>query len=107
MAEYNGSRFNQQDIELAGFARALSHPGRVAILKALAQKEAWSSGEISALLPLSQSTVSQHIHKLVSAGLVIANSKSAQLMYSINWEVLKTIEGRLPHLFAKDKLKKD
>ena len=105
MAEYNRTRFRKQDIELAGFARALSHPGRVAILTALAEKECWSSGEISALLPLSQSTVSQHIHKLVSAGLVIANAEGAQIMYSINRELFKTIYIKFPDLFAKVNLK--
>jgi len=99
MAEYNDSAFNKQEIELADFARALSHPGRVAILKALSRKEVWTSGEITALLPLAQSTVSQHLLKLVSAGLVLSKSRNNMPAYSLNWHIIKKFERDFPLIF--------
>jgi DNA-binding transcriptional ArsR family regulator len=46
--------------ELAKFAKAISHPARLAILKYLAEIKTCISGDISDYLPLSRSTVSQH-----------------------------------------------
>ena len=46
--------------ELARFARVISHPARLAILKYLAETRTCISGDISGMIPLSRSTVSQH-----------------------------------------------
>ena len=50
--------------KLAGFARVLSHPARLAILKFLAETRTCISGDISDSIPLSRSTVSQHLKEL-------------------------------------------
>ena len=56
------------DEELAAFAKAIAHPTRVRILRMLARKEARMCSHIVDELPLAQSTVSEHLRILRSAG---------------------------------------
>ena len=56
------------DEELAAFAKAIAHPTRVRILRMLAKKEARMCSHIVDELPLAQSTVSEHLRILRSAG---------------------------------------
>ncbi len=57
-------------ITLAKYAKALAHPARVAILQLLVTKATCQCGDIVDELPLSQSTVSQHLKELKNAGLI-------------------------------------
>ena len=70
MAAPKLDEFLKAEQELAQFAKALSHPARIAILKVLAQKNECVCGEIVEVLPLAQSTVSQHLKELKEAGLI-------------------------------------
>jgi DNA-binding transcriptional ArsR family regulator len=56
--------------ELARFAKAISHPARLSILQYLAETKTCISGDISDYLPLSRSTVSQHLKDLKELGLI-------------------------------------
>src|SRR5579862_9730434 len=56
--------------ELAALTRAVGHPARVRILRILVRKNACIVGAIVDELPLSQSTVSQHLKVLKDAGLI-------------------------------------
>jgi ArsR family transcriptional regulator len=71
------------DEEFAAFAKALSHPIRVRILRMLARKEARMCSHIVDELPLAQSTVSEHLRILKSAGLVRANGNGLRVSYCI------------------------
>ncbi len=62
--------FTDELQELAKFAKALSHPARLAILQYLAETKTCISGDISDSLPLSRSTVSQHLKELKELGLI-------------------------------------
>ncbi|MGB3154258.1 MAG: metalloregulator ArsR/SmtB family transcription factor, partial [Chitinophagaceae bacterium] len=70
MATHKKEAFTQKEQALANFAKAMAHPARIAILKVLAQRNECICGEIVDLLPLAQSTVSQHLKELKSAGLI-------------------------------------
>ena len=61
--------FTRNQLELAAFAKALAHPARIAILQFLATQKACVCGDIVSELPLSQSTVSQHLKELKKCGL--------------------------------------
>jgi ArsR family transcriptional regulator, arsenate/arsenite/antimonite-responsive transcriptional repressor len=61
------------DTELALFAKALSHPVRIRILRLLARQPADQCRQIVDELPLAQSTVSEHLRVLCAAGLIRAN----------------------------------
>ena len=56
--------------KIARYAKALAHPARVAILQLLIKKQNCICGDIVDELPLSQSTVSQHLKELKDAGLI-------------------------------------
>ena len=73
----------QADAELAAFAKAAGHPVRVRILRMLACRDAKMCCHIVDELPLAQSTVSEHLRILRSAGLVKANAKAPRAGYCI------------------------
>lgn len=62
--------YNPELQEFALFAKAISHPARLAILQYLAETKTCISGDISDSLPLSRSTVFQHLKELKEIGLI-------------------------------------
>src|SRR5690625_5578515 len=56
-------------IRSAAISKALGHPARIAILKILAQQKTCFCGDITGIIPLAQSTVSQHLKVLRNRGL--------------------------------------
>jgi ArsR family transcriptional regulator, arsenate/arsenite/antimonite-responsive transcriptional repressor len=83
------------DDELAAFAKAIAHPTRVRILRMLAKKEARMCSHIVDELPLAQSTVSEHLRILRSAGLVQANDNGPRVSYCIVPPALKRFKALL------------
>ena len=83
------------DDELAAFAKAIAHPTRVRILRMLARKEARMCSHIVDELPLAQSTVSEHLRILRSAGLVQANENGPRVSYCIVPSALKRLKALL------------
>lgn len=83
------------DDELAAFAKAIAHPTRVRILRMLARKEARMCSHIVDELPLAQSTVSEHLRILRSAGLVQANEQGPRVGYCIVPSALKRLKALL------------
>ncbi len=83
------------DEELAAFAKAIAHPTRVRILRMLAKKEARMCSNIVDELPLAQSTVSEHLRILRSAGLVRANEQGPRVSYCIVPSALKRLKALL------------
>ena len=67
MAFHKKEAFGKKEQELAEFAKAMSHPARIAILNVLAQRNECICGDIVDVLPLAQSTVSQHLKELKQA----------------------------------------
>jgi ArsR family transcriptional regulator len=83
------------DADLAAFAKAIGHPVRVRILRMLARKEARMCSHIVDELPLAQSTVSEHLRILRSAGLVQANEQGPRVGYCIVPSALKRFKALL------------
>jgi DNA-binding transcriptional ArsR family regulator len=75
--------FNQELQELASFAKAISHPARLAILKYLAEAKTCISGDISDNLPLSRTTVSQHLSELKKLGLIHGEIDGLKVNYCL------------------------
>ncbi len=73
--------------ELARYAKAMGHPARIKILRFLSQAEFCYTGDFVEVLPMAQSTVSQHLKELKDAGLIIANEQPPRVKYCINHEV--------------------
>lgn len=70
--------------ELSQIAKVLSHPARLAILKYLAEQKTCISGDISSQLPLSRTTVSQHLQELKKAGLIHGSINGLMVCYCID-----------------------
>ena len=68
---------------LAQFAKVLSHPARLAILKYLAETKTCISGDISDALPLSRTTVSQHLKELKNLGLIHGDIDGLKVNYCL------------------------
>jgi DNA-binding transcriptional ArsR family regulator len=101
MAINKSEKFTREEQELAAFAKALSHPARIAILKVLASKNECICGEIVEVLPLAQSTVSQHLKELKEYGLIKGEITGVKSCYCINWEAFETINTEFSNLFGK------
>lgn len=100
MAVHKKEEFSSQEQELADFAKALSHPARIAILKVLAERNECICGAIVEVLPLAQSTVSQHLKELKNAGLVKGTIDGPRSCYCINWEAFGKATSDLNSLFS-------
>ncbi|MBI3510732.1 MAG: winged helix-turn-helix transcriptional regulator [Bacteroidetes bacterium] len=100
--------FTVRDNRTARYAKALAHPARVAILQHLLKKQSCVCGDIVEVLPLSQSTVSQHLKELKEAGLIKGDIDGAKVCYCIDeaeWENAKTSINALFDAFRKSKAK--
>jgi predicted transcriptional regulator len=75
--------FDQSLQELAQFAKIISHPARLAILQYIAQSKTCISGDISDFIPLSRTTVSQHLKELRDLGLIHGTIDGLKINYCI------------------------
>lgn len=83
------------DAELAVRLAALSHPARIEILRHLANADSCCCGEVVGRLDLAQSTVSQHLKILVSAGLVRFEADGQRSRYAIDRPALQAVAEEL------------
>lgn len=92
--------FTLRENRIARYARALAHPARVAILRILLRQQACICGDIVDVLPLSQSTVSQHLKELKEAGLIRGDVDGVRVCYCINEEAWKEAKEAFAALFG-------
>lgn len=76
-------KFDNNLQELALLAKAISHPARLAILQYLAETKTCISGDISDFLPLSRTTVSQHLKELKQLGLIHGEIEGLKVNYCL------------------------
>jgi len=76
-------KFDTETQKIARIAKALSHPARIAILKFLAKTKTCISGDISNEIPLSRTTVSQHLQELRKAGLIHGEIDGLKINYCL------------------------
>ena len=93
MAFSKKDQFHPKDGDLAHYAAALAHPARIAILKTLAKRKGCVCGEIVEVMPLAQSTVSQHLKVLKEAGLIQGEVNGPKSCYCVNPEALEKLSG--------------
>jgi len=84
MAVNKAPVFEGHDQEVASLAKGLAHPARVAILRYLARQNTCVCGDIVGELPLSQSTVSQHLRELKQCGLIQGTIDGPRVCYCID-----------------------
>ncbi len=107
MIVHKKAAFTEKEQALAEFAKALAHPARIAILKVLAEKNECICGEIVDVLPLAQSTVSQHLKELKNAGLIDGTIDGPRSCYCINWKAFEKFNSAFNLLFTNLKVKNE
>ena len=101
MATAKTAEFSKIEIEIAEIAKALSHPARIKILKILNDLSSCMVGSIVDLLPLSQSTVSQHLKELKRVGLIKGEIEGPKTCYCINPGVMEKVKNEFNKLFSQ------
>lgn len=76
--------FSIEQEKLSRYAKALGHPIRVAILQMLACQKCCYHGDMSEVLPIAKSTLSQHLNELKDAGLIQGEITPPTVRYCIN-----------------------
>ena len=100
MAYSKKDEFNKDEIELAAYAKALAHPARIAIIKLLVKKNTCICNDIVEQLPLSQSTVSQHLKELKTAGLIKGEIDGPRVCYCVDDKACKKAQGFFENIFG-------
>lgn len=92
--------FTELDKRLADVAKAISHPARIQILRILNEANRCIVGEMVELLPLSQSTVSQHLKELKRVGLIKGEIEGPRICYCLNEPVVNEVKAAFAELFS-------
>lgn len=90
--------FTAEENRMADLAKALAHPARIAILRHLTKINACVCGDLVEVLPLSQSTVSQHLRELKRVGIIQGNIEGTKTCYCINpkvWQEAQLVFAKL------------
>ena len=83
MAYKKTDLFDEDLQKLSEIAKVMSHPARLAILRYLAKCKSCISGDISNEIPLSRTTVSQHLQELKKAGLIKGEIDGLKVNYCL------------------------
>jgi len=84
--------FTEEQIRISRVAKALAHPVRIAILQLLANESCCYHGDMSEIIPVAKSTLSQHLNELKEAGLIQGEFTPPTIKYCINrenWELTR------------------
>ena len=77
---------------LARFAKAMGHPIRLYVLDLLSNQSCCYSGDLTEVLPIAKSTLSQHLKELKDAGLIQGETEAPKIKYCLNrdnWELAR------------------
>lgn len=77
--------------DLAAIAKALAHPARIQIVRLLLSRNSCIGGEITHELALAQSTVSEHLRILKTAGIVVGEIEHPRICYSLSVQSLQPL----------------
>lgn len=81
--------------ELASLAKAIAHPARVRIVRILEGRSRCTCGELVDELALAQSTVSQHLAVMKTAGLVSTGPSGEYFLEPAGLRRLRVLVGGL------------
>jgi ArsR family transcriptional regulator len=105
MGANKNTKYSKSVTALAKYTKAMGHPARIEILNLLIKKQSCICGDIVDDLPLSQSTVSQHLKELKEAGLIKGNIDGASVCYCIDEKEWIKAQALLNVLFEKIEVK--
>ena len=82
---------------IARFAKAMGHPIRLYVLELLSKQTCCYSGDLTEVLPIAKSTLSQHLKELKDAGLIQGEIEAPKIKYCLNkenWELAQYLFAR-------------
>ena len=80
--------------KIARYAKAMGHPIRMYVLELLSNQSCCYSGDLSEILPIAKSTLSQHLKELKEAGLIQGEIEAPKIKYCLNkanWDEAKKL----------------
>lgn len=95
MATSKTDLFTDELVETAKLFKALAHPARLQILRFLADSKSCITGDISEHIPLSRTTVNQHLKELKDSGFIIGHIDGVKTNYCLNTSKIKEINDNL------------
>ncbi|MCO6500102.1 MAG: winged helix-turn-helix transcriptional regulator [Vicingus serpentipes] len=103
MGTTKSNNFTAAQNRKAELYKALGHPARIAIIEFLIRKNSCVCGDIVDQLPLSQSTISQHLKELKQVGIIKGEIEGVKMCYCIDdkiWSELKEMNNSLIDSYA-------
>ncbi len=79
-------QITEEQKKIARYAKAMSHPIRMYILELLSKQSCCYSGDLSEVLPIAKSTLSQHLKELKNSGLIQGEIEQPKIKYCLNKE---------------------
>jgi len=93
--------FSKDLQKTAALFNALSHPARLAILQYLAETKTCITGDIAEELPLSRTTVNQHLKELRDSGLIKGTVEGVKTNYCLNVKGIELLQREANDFFDK------
>ena len=93
--------FSEEQNQLATFAKAFAHPARIAIIQHIVKNKTCIVGNLTDVLPLSQSTISQHLKELKNSGIIKGEIEGPSICYCINEDNWRFARNMLIGLFSE------
>jgi ArsR family transcriptional regulator, arsenate/arsenite/antimonite-responsive transcriptional repressor len=87
-------KYSSNQLEVSQIAKAIAHPARIAILELLNKKD-YTCNDLVNVLPLSQSTVSQHLKELKKVKLINGVEIPPKTIYTLNHSVYSSSMTKL------------
>lgn len=81
--------------ENAKLFRALGHPARLAIIRFLANMKSCYTGDLSQEIPLSRTTVNQHLSELKNTGIIQGHITGITTHYCLKPEAIQKLAAAL------------
>ncbi len=94
--------YSDVTVNIAKIAKALGHPARLAILKHLSNQSCCYTSDLIKVIPMAQSTISQHLKELKNAGLIVDKVELPKIKYSINKNNWNRAQRLFTTLFNED-----
>lgn len=107
MAKLQETTFDAELTQRARLFKALAHPARLAILQYLAEIQTCITGDIADELPLSRTTVNQHLKELRDAGLIKGTVEGVKTNYCLNAKSIEALRKDCDCFLGKIDVKKN
>jgi len=99
MTNNKTDEFKKEQQELAQIGKIFSHPARISIIQLLAKKKEIKTGNISDNLPISRTTVSQHLKELKKIGIIKGTIDGLKIHYCLDIVRLNEIKTKYDKFF--------